>query len=150
MTEINFYQLRSTPLEKALPKLVEKIYDHQKRVVILLDSEERLNELNAVLWTYSPGSFLPHGSKNDSDPEDQPIWLTTENENPNQSNILIVTNESVIDKTQDYEKILDFFNGLDADSLQKARERWLHYKKENHKLTYWEQTESGGWENKLI
>ncbi|KAB2835313.1 MAG: DNA polymerase III subunit chi [Caedimonadaceae bacterium] len=150
MTEISFYQLRGTPLERALPKLVEKIYAHQKRVVILADSEERLAELNTVLWTYSPGAFLPHGTKSDGNPEDQPIWLTTELENPNQSNILIVTDESVIDEIQQYEKILDFFNGLDADSLQKARSRWIHYKKQNLKLTYWEQTESGSWENKLI
>lgn len=150
MSEVSFYQLRSTPLEKALPRLVEKIYANHKRVVILIDSEERLKELNTILWTFSPGSFLPHGSKFEGKPEEQPVWLTTEIENPNQSNILIVTDESVIDKTQEYEKILDFFNGLDAASLQKARDRWIHYKKQNLPLTYWEQTESGSWEKKRI
>ena len=65
MVEIAFYQLRRTPLEKALPKLLEKVLESGRRAVVLAASEERAEALNAALWTYEQGSFLPHGTARD-------------------------------------------------------------------------------------
>ena len=41
MTEYSFYQLLRTPLEQALPKILEKVRELQLNAVVVLGSEAR-------------------------------------------------------------------------------------------------------------
>ena len=68
MAEIGFYHLLSTPLERALPRLLERARAQDLRIVIRAASAERVEHLNALLWTYNDTSFLAHGSARDGDP----------------------------------------------------------------------------------
>ena len=81
MTEIGFYHLTVTPLERALPKLLERTLEAGKRAVVLASSDERVQALNGALWTYEDRSWLPHGAAADGYGEDQPIWLGVSEEN---------------------------------------------------------------------
>src|SRR6185503_7171346 len=83
MTEVLFYHLLRKPLEKALPELLEKSYERGWRVVVQAGSEERVDALDARLWTYRDDTFLPHGTSRDSEAGNQPILLTTADGNPN-------------------------------------------------------------------
>src|SRR5437870_3857428 len=74
-TKVQFYHLTATPLERALPKLLEKALAGGFRVLLVAESEERIEQLNQLLWTYDPGSFLAHGSRKDGHAEEQPILL---------------------------------------------------------------------------
>jgi DNA polymerase-3 subunit chi len=38
------------------------------------------------------------------------------------------------------------FDGSDDAATASARERWKHYKEQNHALAYFKQTTAGGWE----
>ena len=76
MAEIGFYHLLSMPLERALPRLLERARGQGHRVVVRAASAERVEHLNALLWTYDDTSFLAHGSTRDGNPERQPIWLS--------------------------------------------------------------------------
>jgi len=51
MTEIGFYHLLATPLERALPKLLELGLKAGFRIVVLAGSAERVDHLDAALWT---------------------------------------------------------------------------------------------------
>lgn len=146
MSEIGFYHLTTTPLEKALPRLLEKILESRKRTVILCASQERLDYLNGTLWTYGRASFIPHGNAKDGFPEDQPIWLTTQDENPNGAQFLVLLDGIESPTLASYDRALDLFDGNDEESVLQARERWKKYKDQGHTLTYWKQTESGSWE----
>lgn len=146
MTEIAFYHLTVLPLERALPRLLERILQAKKRAVILCASEEKLNYLNGTLWTLGKLSFIPHGSGKEGYAEDQPIWLTTEDENPNGAQFLVLTEGAESPSLSTYERCLDLFDGNDDDAVQHARKRWKNYKDQGHTVTYWKQTESGSWE----
>ncbi len=146
MAEIGFYHLTSTPLEKALPKLLEKILAAQKRTVIMCASQERLDYLNGALWTYGRASFIPHGSVKDGFAEDQPIWLTTEDKNPNQATFLVTLDGVQPPSLSTFERCLDLFDGNDDEAVAQARARWKQYTEADHTLTYWKQNESGTWE----
>ena len=77
MSRVDFYHLQSQTLENVLPKLLEKAYETGKSVLVRVGNEERVEFLNALLWTYNDQSFLPHGSKKDGNAELQPtipIW----------------------------------------------------------------------------
>jgi len=146
MTEISFYHFTELPLERALPRLLEKILQAHKRAIILCASQERLNFLNESLWTVGKISFLPHGSAKEGYPEDQPIWLTTEDENPNGAQFLILTEGTGSKFLSTYERCLNLFDGNDEEAVFEARKRWKNYKEQGHELTYWKQTPSGTWE----
>ncbi len=45
-------------------------------------SAERIEHLNALLWTYDEASFLPHGSARDGNAANQPIWLSERDREP--------------------------------------------------------------------
>src|SRR6476620_10858207 len=67
MTEAVFYHLIRKPLERALPELLEKSYERGWRVVVQVASDERVDALDAHLWTYRDDNFLPHGTARDGD-----------------------------------------------------------------------------------
>lgn len=150
MTEIGFYHLTRSPLERALPRLLEKAHASGARVVVMAGSDERVEALDQVLWTYDPASFLPHGAARDGDAAEQPIWLTADDENPNQAAILVLTDGATSAHVGDFARCLEMFDGNDEAAVTAARARWRDYHAAGHELTYWRQTERGGWEEQKI
>ena len=147
MTEIGFYHLRASPLDRALPQLLEKAYAGGHRIVVLAGSGERVEHLNSLLWTYSDDTFLPHGSAKDGNPDQQPIWLTVNDENPNAATMLVLVDGASSSKLAEYKRVCDMFDGNDEAALAAARARWKAAKEAGHSLTYWQQTEKG-WEKR--
>ncbi|MBL4613545.1 MAG: DNA polymerase III subunit chi [Magnetovibrio sp.] len=148
MSEVAFYHLTRSPLEQALPKLLQKTLQAGKRAVVMAGSSERVERLNGELWTSEPSSWLPHGSKIDGQPEEQPVWLTDTDENPNGAQFLFLTDGAVCADLEAYERCFELFDGNNAESLDIARGRWKEYKDAGHQLAYWQQTEQGGWQKK--
>jgi DNA polymerase-3 subunit chi len=146
MVEISFYHFLHGSLEKSVAKLLEKVYQANLRSVVLVDTDEKKDFYDSLLWTFSSLSFLPHGSARDGNPELQPLWLTTQLENPNQAEVLVCLDGAQISAFDSFKRCLDIFNGHDDDALQLARKRWQFYKQENHTLTYWQQSPEGKWE----
>ena len=68
MTEILFYHLQRQPLERVLPTLLEKSFERGWRVVVQAASDERVDALDAHLWTYRDDGFLPHGTARERTP----------------------------------------------------------------------------------
>ena len=148
MTEISFYHLLHMPLERALPKLIEKVLESGACAVIRTGSTERAEVLNDVLWTYHQDSFIPHGTVGDGNAPLQPVWITPDEENPNGADILVLTDGAESDDVSQYRRCLEMFDGRDETAVTEARRRWAAYKDAAYELAYWQQTEGGGWERK--
>ena len=146
MTNIAFYHLERSTLEAVLAKLLEKAFAGGLRAVVKAGSEERVEALNAALWTYEQGSFLAHGSAKDGNGPDQPVWLTAGDDNPNAAAVLFLTDGAESGAIADYDRCLELFDGRDDAALEKARSHWQAYKDAGHELTYWRQGERGGWQ----
>lgn len=145
MTEIQFYHLTTTPLERALPKLMEKAYASGVRALVHCE-ETQLDLLDRVMWTYHPSQFLPHGTKRDPQPARQPIYLTSGEDNPNNASLLVVTNGDIYDGSGSFERVFDMFDGTDETAVSAARARWKEYKSNDYALVYVQQKDDGGWE----
>ena len=148
MTEISFYHLLHTPLERALPKLIEKVLESGARAVVRTGSTERAEALNGALWTYDQDSFIPHGTARDGNAALQPVWITADEENPNGADILVLADSAESADIGSYRRCLEMFDGRDDAAVADARRRWSAYKDAAHDLAYWQQTEGGGWEKK--
>ena len=148
MTDISFYHLLHLPLTSALPKLLEKVQGAGLKAVVKVGSEDHMGELNEALWSFTKQSFLPHGTKKNKFPEHQPIYLTTGDENPAGATVLVLVDSMESDKLDKYDRCLEMFDGTDQEAVTAARVRWKTYKETGYDLTYWQQTEQGGWEKK--
>lgn len=149
MTEILFYHLEPIPLEKVLPQLLEKSLERGWNAVVEAASPERLESLDAALWTYRDDSFLPHaiaGGDTEANAE-IPILLTCENANPNGAQIRLFVDGAVPADPLEYERVAYIFNGHDPDAVNAARAAWAALKT-NHTLTYWQQDATGRWQKK--
>ena len=148
MSEIRFYHLQRTRLEAALPKMLERTLERGDRAVVLLGSEERVEALAALLWTYNDRGFLPHGTAKDGFADRQPIWLTALDENPNGAAVLFVADGAESARTEDYRLCVELFDGADEQAVAAARQRWAAYKAAGHSLSYFQQNDKGAWEQK--
>jgi DNA polymerase-3 subunit chi len=147
VTEIGFYHLTRTPLEKALPKLLGRVLASNGRAVVLCGSAERLRALDAALWLSGDPDWLPHGTPERGDADLQPIWLTTADEAPNGARFLFLVDGAESARLADYDRVLDLFDGNDESAVAAARARWSAAKAAGHALTYWQQG-AAGWERK--
>ena len=145
MAEFSFYQLLRTPLEAALPKILERVRGLGLRAVVVASSEARVESLNGALWTYDPASFLAHGSARDGHAGEQPIWLTERDENPNGAEVVVLTDGATVAAPERFQRCFDIFDGRDAAAVAAARERYRQARAVGHALKYFKQTERG-WE----
>jgi DNA polymerase-3 subunit chi len=148
VTEVRFYHLQKSPLERALPQLLEKVLERGHKALLMAASEDRLAALDAALWTYNDRSWLPHGLAQDDHAEDQPILLSTEEQPVNGADVLVLVDGCAAARPDAFAIVLDMFDGRDEAAVAAARERWKVCKTAGLDLTYWQQTDNGGWEAK--
>jgi DNA polymerase-3 subunit chi len=146
MTEVHFYHLQRQPLERALPRLVEKCLENGWRCVIQAASEERVEALDAHLWTYRDDGFLPHGTWREAEAAAQPVLLTIHDHNPNGANVrFLIEGTELPADAAGYQRLVLIFDGDDEDSVATARQRWTAARMAGHEVTYWQPDERGRW-----
>jgi DNA polymerase-3 subunit chi len=148
VTDVSFYHLTRSTLEQTLPRLLEKALQGGARCLVMVGNHARVEPLSAHLWAYDPASFLPHGTRRDGDAERQPVWLTDEDENPNEATMLFLTDGAKSNNVGKYQRCFELFDGRDENALAQARQRWKDYREAGHTVSYWQQNERGGWEKK--
>lgn len=148
MTEILFYHLTESKLDDALPPLLERSLERGWKVVVEAGSEERIKSLNAHLWTYRDDSFLPHGAADDANPEEQPVYLSTDASNPNGANVRFHVDGSMPSQIDGYTRVVLMFDGHNNMEMAEARAAWKRLKAEGHDLAYWQQNQDRRWEKK--
>jgi DNA polymerase III subunit chi len=151
VTEALFYHLERSSLEDVLPGLLERTRERGWRAVVQVGSAERMAALDTHLWTYSEASFLAHGTAAEGHKTRQPIYLTTEEENPNGAQVLFLVGGAV---PHDWSspllaglaRIVLLFDGRDPETLDAARAAWRNAKEASHDATYWKESPNGKWE----
>jgi len=146
MTEVFFYHLTESRVEQALPGLLERSLERSWKAVVQCGSEESRDSLDEHLWTYRDDGFLPH-AVDGAEPDGNPVWLTTSDDNPIAANIRFFLDEAEPKDTGAYDRVILMFDGHDAVAVAKAREHWKAQKDAGYELTYWQQ-DGGRWVKK--
>ena len=121
---IDFYHLQKSTLEQVLPVLAEKVFATGKRLLIKTGKPEQADHLDTLLWTYKPDSWLPHGTQADGFESEQPVFISTGNDNPNHAETVMLTDGGTIEEIGTFERCLNLFDGRDDAAVQNARELW--------------------------
>ena len=149
MTEIFFYHLQRQTLERVLPTLIEKSLERGWRVVVQAASDERVEALDAHLWTFRDDSFLPHGTWREVEAPEQPVLLTVNDDNPNGAAARFLVDGTPVPADADaYARIVVIIDGEDPDAVAVARERWSEGRARGFDVTYWQADEQGRWQRK--
>jgi DNA polymerase IIIc chi subunit len=147
MTEVLFYHLKGQTLEQVLPPLLQKSLERGWRVVVQASSDERVEALDAHLWTWRDDAFLPHGTSRDPEAAEQPIVLTASAENPNGAAVrFLVDGANLTADAGNYQRIVLLFDGDDPEAVEIARVRWNEAKTKGAEVTYWKADENGRWQ----
>ena len=151
MTDALFYHLERQPLDAVLPGLVERTLARGWRAVIQAGSQERVEALDTLLWTYSEESFLPHGTQADGSQALQPVFLTLDHDNPNGATVRFLVDGAsppAADALRAYQRIVVLIDGRDDAAVAQARATWKLVKTAGFDATYWQQSAAGRWEKK--
>jgi DNA polymerase-3 subunit chi len=147
-TEVYFYHLERRTLSDVLPTLLERSLERGWRAAVQAASEERVEALSSLLWTYSEESFLPHGTARDGQPDMHPVFLTTGEDNPNDAQVRFLVDGAKLGDASSYARVVFIFDGGDTDAVARAREEWQAAKARGHAVSYWQQDETGRWQQK--
>lgn len=149
MTELLFYHLQGQKLEGVLTPLLEKSLERGWKVVVQGASEERIEALDAHLWTYRDDGFLPHGTWREAEAASQPVLLTVNDGNPNAASVrFLIDGAPVPPDAENYQRIVLVFDGEDEAAVVAARSTWSDARARGFEATYWQPDENGRWVKK--
>ncbi len=148
MTEIRFYHLERQSQGQVIPVILTKALERGHRIVVKMCDEPQVAQMNEHLWSFNASSFLPHGCDKDGKAEQQPVWITCKDENPNKADVIIIAQGAELNEPTDFNLCCEMLDGHDENAVIAARSRWKKYKEQDFDLTYWQQSETGAWEKK--
>ena len=149
MTDILFYHLQGRKLEGVLTPLLEKSLERGWTVIVQGASEERIEALDAHLWTYHDDSFLPHGTWREADAAQQPVVLTVNEGNPNAATVrFLIDGADLPQEAESYDRLVLIFDGDDEEAVALARRHWSEAKVRGFDATYWQPDDAGRWVKK--
>ena len=150
MTDVRFYHLTRSRLEDTLPVMLQRTLQREARAVVRFATEERLSDIDEVLWTFNDAEFIPHGHEKTGFAEHQPVWLTLRLDNPGQGSYLFVADGGSFDGYDGFKVCSILFDGRDEQAVAEARKRWVSIRdaEGEHALSYWQQNQRGGWEQR--
>ena len=86
--------------------------------MVQASSEERVDALDAHLWTYRDDNFLPHGTSRESEAAMQPILLTIADDNPNGATVrFLIDGAPMPADAASYQRIVLLFDGEDDEAV---------------------------------
>ncbi|PLX87591.1 MAG: DNA polymerase III subunit chi [Desulfuromonas sp.] len=129
MVQVRFIKLKRPEKAKHLCRLAETFFAEGKRVLIIVQDDNQAITLDRFMWVWDKGSFIPHAYDNGSvDCLDEPIVITTDQENPNAATVLIMGKPCSIDFIKHFDQVVDFAETYDNDLADQARSRFVSYR----------------------
>lgn len=147
MTQVGFYHLTRTGLDRALPQLLGRTLAAGQRALVLCPDADAVMAVDKALWDSADPPWLPHGTVSDGDPDLQPIWVAADDTAPNDASFLFLVQGAGTPRLDAFQRVFDLFDGNNDSAVAAARERWKTAKAAGHDLAYWQQGERG-WERK--
>lgn len=156
MTELRFYHVQKTPLEKVVTDLLGKVLQRGQKALFWLGDDAQIDYWSKVLWGVEPPHILPHGQDGDDFADKQPIWLSTTPQAPNNADVLFVVDPAIESQTGCVWPYGAFalqclvFDGRNPTLVEQARGFWAHTKKAQPELNlvYQQQDDAGKWQSK--
>ncbi|HEY5603436.1 MAG TPA: DNA polymerase III subunit chi [Gammaproteobacteria bacterium] len=137
MTTIDFYLLPGSgqaARDAMACKLVNKVYLLQHRIYIHVSSQEDAKRLDDALWSFTPGSFIPHGIYQPGKDAGEPVLIGCQEQAPQTDDVLLNLSPDVPLFFSQFNRVAEL---VDAEETSRAlaRARFKFYKDRGYELT---------------
>lgn len=136
MTQIDFYILAdNAPIAGELfaCKLAEKAYHLTHTIYINSSNQPQAQQLDDLLWTFNPGSFLPHTLNEQQTQCAEPILIGYPEQTTHFHDVLINLHHDVPAFFSQFERVAEIVSG-DENMRKQARQRYKFYRDRGYSL----------------
>jgi DNA polymerase-3 subunit chi len=136
MTRVDFYLLEQAAeggRDLTVCKLAHKAFQLGHHVYILTPDHESAQRLDRLLWTFSAGSFIPHGMGAHAASADLPVLLGQEQPPAAHEDVLITLAPEVPECFSRFQRVAEVVGGGEDDKTL-ARERFRFYRDRGYAL----------------
>ena len=136
MSRVDFYLLAKQPqLDRltAVCQISQKIYRLGHKTQILTEDQAQARKLDALLWTFQPGSFVPHLLHSEDGQDDAAVIIGSEPGGSPPNAVLISLKSEIPACCTDYARIVEVV-GRENDEKKQARERYRQYNDRGYEL----------------
>ncbi|MFV0622544.1 DNA polymerase III subunit chi [Sphingomonas sp. ac-8] len=142
--QVDFYHLTQLPLERALPRIAERVVAGGGRLLVVAEPDEARQALDRCLWSYAPESFLPHAQAGGEHDARQPVLIAGAVDPANGARNVALADGVWRDEALDFDRAFHFF---DDERIVEARQAWRALgDRPEVSRRYWKQNEGGRWE----
>ncbi|QEY15398.1 DNA polymerase III subunit chi [Cellvibrio sp. KY-GH-1] len=134
MTKVDFYVLPETTSEARwlfACKLAEKVQRMGMRVLIAVDTEADARQLDELLWTFKPESFVPHQLINGGKPA--PVEITFNEQSGDHQGLLLNLSNTIPSSFSRFERVSEVVI-QEPQMLATSRERYSFYKSRGYPI----------------
>ena len=136
MPRVDFYVMQNQSRDGSLRvacRVVEKAWQMGHRVFIATASAEVTRQVDELLWTFRPDSFVPHGRSPEEQDADLAILIGHTGQPKDRAEVLINLTGTVPEFHAAFERIAEFVSG-DEESRQLGRERYRFYRERDYEV----------------
>ena len=154
MLELRCYKTTQELLAKSFCQLAEKCYYSAINTCVIANNDDLVKGLDRVLWTYSKKHFIPHATDKDELHDQQPVYITSLVQNPNNSKIIIFVNpirEKILEALFLFETMMISKILIIMDDMQKINCTEINYLFQKSyfptvKMDIYEHQQNGQWQ----
>jgi DNA polymerase-3 subunit chi len=136
MTRVDFYLLDDATeggRNLTVCKLAHKAFHLGHRIYILIHDHEDAQHLDRLLWTFSAGSFIPHGLGARPADADLPVLIGQDEPPAAHDDVLIQLTPQVPEFFSRFQRVAEVVDGSDGEKTL-ARERFRFYRDRGYAL----------------
>lgn len=129
MTRVDFYVLidsASQGRELFACRLIEKAYKQGNRVYVHVADSNQERAMDDLLWTFSQGSFVPHGTQSSS-AMNSPVRIGHGPPGPDAGEVLVNLATGIPAFYERFARVAEFVEPVEPQRSL-ARERFRHYR----------------------
>lgn len=141
--KVDFYHLTRSPLDRVLPRIAARLHGDGERLLLVSEDEAQRRDLDMLLWTYVPDSFLPHAQAGAGDDALQAVLIASGPDAANGARNIAIVDGQWRDEALTFDRAFHFFG---EDHIAAARSAWKALADHDGvERRYWRQGD-GGWE----
>jgi DNA polymerase III subunit chi len=132
LTSIDFYFNADDRLQVAC-RLAGKAYAQKKKLLIFAPAAETARRIDTMLWTWQQLSFIPHCMTRDPLAPQTPVLITSDAQDPPESDVLLNLGSECPPFFGRYERLLEIV-GQDEAERSLGRARFKYYKERGYPI----------------
>ena len=129
MAQVNFYKLQQDSEQARAVfacRLAEKACSLGHRVCLLTDSEAAAREIDSLLWSFAPSSFVPHALIAGQEPCSERVSIAIKDVPEWARDVVINLSTAAVEGFEPIARVNEIII-QEPTALEQARERFRHY-----------------------